>query len=97
MSFYKADRTDLVSGGLIQSDKIVPRVGGTDVWNNAVFLLYADNANEARRDNIQFTVVLWLEETGDSQEAEEGKTMTANITFDTGTGTGVTGSLALTA
>lgn len=40
-----------------------------------------------------YTVVFWLEEAGGDNVGEAGKMLTAEITFDTGTTSGVTGNL----
>lgn len=41
-----------------------------------------------------YTVLVWLQEAGEENIAEAGKMFTAEITFDTGTSTGVTGNLS---
>ena len=82
---------EFTTGGLIVKGTKVPAIGQRTEWGKASsVLLYPDNAKETRMNEVTYTIVFWLEETGEPQ-AEQGKTFNASITFDTGTGTGTTG------
>ena len=59
----------------------------TDTWTNTQQLLQPTASQT-------YTVVVWLEEAADANNAEQGQLFSANIKFDTGTGSGVTGTLS---
>ena len=82
---------DFTQGGLIVKGTEVPAIGTRTEWGAAsAVLLYPTNEEAGRMSEVTYTIVLWLEETGEAQ-LEQGKTFNASITFDTGTGTGTTG------
>lgn len=55
------------------------------------------NSDFATGSYTTYTVIVWLEEAGDGNNAEQGASFTANVRFTTGTGKGVTGSLSAAA
>ena len=86
---------EFTNGGLIVTGGKVPEIGQRTEWGKrSAVLLYPDNPTETRMNEVIYTIVLWLEETGEEQK-EQGKKFNASITFDTGTGTGTTGTLGL--
>lgn len=58
----------------------------TETWTNTTEKLAATGTTT-------YTMVIWLEEAGEANDAEQGKTFTASITFASESGSGVTGVL----
>ena len=87
---------EFTKGALIVSGGKVPAIGERTLWGgNSAVLLYPTGDATSRINEVDYTIVLWLEETG-AEQNEQGKKFNATITFDTGSGTGTTGTLGLT-
>ena len=80
-------------GGLIiAGKKFDTAVGVKDDWADYTQVTLAPKGEQT------FTVLVWLEEAGPDNVPEAGgKTLTAEVTFDTGTGSGITGRLDVAA
>ena len=79
-------------GGLIIAGKKFGEVDVKDDWADYTEMTLAAGASQT------FTVLVWLEEFGEGNVNEAGgKSLTAEVTFDTGSGSGVTGRLDVAA
>lgn len=83
-------QTAAAAGSVIVARKLIGDAGTTYDEDNS------DWGNTTERlapgGTTTYTVVIWLEETGENQE-EQGQTFSAGITFTSDTGSGVTGIL----
>ena len=76
------------AGLIIAGKKFDTAVGVKDDWKTWTKVTLAPKGEQT------FTVLVWLEEAAEANIPEaDGKYLTAEVTFDTGTGSGITGRL----
>lgn len=79
-----------VNGDVVVARTAIGETGTVDKWEFTQEQLEAVGSGT---NSTTYTVVVWLEEAGEANNAEQGGVFTASITFGTGIGTGVTGQL----
>ena len=80
-----ANTTALYGATPLIAKKLVPTVDGTDTIER--FVIPANSS-------VTYTIILWLDETNESQNNEASGIYAGTINASTGTGTGVTGVIA---
>ena len=76
----------------------VATTGNYDVKKPSTYAKVCDPAGDepCTKTNVRhYTMLIWLNEAGASNKDEAGKMFTAGISFDTGSGTGVTGVIGV--
>ena len=66
---------------------LVPALNGADTIDSQIVL----GPYKSGTEGVEYTIVIWLNETNTNQNAEAGGSWSATINATTGTGTGVTG------
>ena len=74
-------------GDIIVAKTALGAIDDTNVWTNTQQLLQPLGEQS-------YTLVVWLEENADKNAGDQGAVFTASIKFDTGSGSGVTGTLS---